>query len=132
MALSLDVPNPRQLLSPSRHHSKGVDGKEKKNNVGNEETPSPSKDKETNWLRKLRSTYQKDGTEKASWDLEGHWKHPAPEPDSEEHFLILCQVLQGNGRFTILGMDITCKRAGSVACWRSRLSCLNWFKVSSV
>eukprot|EP00983_Pelagomonas_calceolata_P063132 1147595-Pelagomonas_calceolata.AAC.15 len=39
--------------------------------------------------------HHKAGTKRASWDLEGCWKHPATESGCEEYFVFNC-VPSGN------------------------------------
>eukprot|EP00983_Pelagomonas_calceolata_P051068 1142252-Pelagomonas_calceolata.AAC.1 len=51
-----------------------------------EETlPTSTKEKETHWLKRAISPFHhKAGTKRAIGDLEGHWKHLAPEPGCDK------------------------------------------------
>eukprot|EP00983_Pelagomonas_calceolata_P056849 1144810-Pelagomonas_calceolata.AAC.1 len=56
-----------------------------------EETlPASIKEKETHLLKRaMRPLNHKAGTERATGDLEGCWKHRAPEPGSHSQFCTL-------------------------------------------
>eukprot|EP00983_Pelagomonas_calceolata_P091911 1157605-Pelagomonas_calceolata.AAC.5 len=73
-----------RYLRQSSTLSSGI--RKRKSTEAEEALPTPIKEVKTRWLKRAVSPFHHKATERPSGDLEGYWKHPAPDPGYEKHF----------------------------------------------